>query len=112
VLKLSAGKETAPGRKQAWRGSDADVLSLRDEPAPAGAEPLLEPVMRDGVRTVSAPSVEEMRERSSADLRALPAGARLLRNATPVSVVHSKELMDLTASTREEARSRAGMDES
>ena len=37
VLKLSAGKETAPGRKQVWRGPDGDVLGLRDEPEPAGA---------------------------------------------------------------------------
>ena len=28
VLKLSAGKATAPGRKQVWRGPDGDVLSL------------------------------------------------------------------------------------
>ena len=55
VLKLSAGKETAPGRKQVWRGPDGDVLGLRDEPGPVDAEPLLEPVMRDGVRTVLCP---------------------------------------------------------
>jgi nicotinate phosphoribosyltransferase len=112
VLKLSAGKETAPGRKQAWRGLDADVLALRDEPGPKGADPLLEPVMRDGVRTSSAPSIEEMRQRFDADLAALSAGARRLRDATPVAVRHSDPLVALTASTREEALRRAGTNQS
>ena len=48
TLKLSAGKATAPGRKQVWRGvspdgAHRDVLTLRDEPAPGEAEPLLVP---------------------------------------------------------------------
>lgn len=112
VLKLSTGKESAPGRKQAWRGPNADVLALRDEPAPAGAEPLLEPVMRDGVRTGSAPSIEEMHGRFEADLAALPAAARRLRDATPVEVRHSDALVALTTSTREEALRRSGSGES
>jgi nicotinate phosphoribosyltransferase len=110
VLKLSTGKASAPGRKQAWRGPDADVLALRDEPGPTGAEPLLEPVMSDGVRSGSVPSIDEMRERFDADLAALPVGARRLRDATPVTVHHSEALLELTASTREDAvrRSSAG----
>jgi nicotinate phosphoribosyltransferase len=111
VLKLSAGKATAPGRKQAWRGSEGDVLSLRDEPGMTGAEPLLEPVMHDGVRAGSAPSIEEMRARFDADLVALPAGARPLRDATPVEVRHSDALVALTASTRDEALRRSGADD-
>jgi nicotinate phosphoribosyltransferase len=109
VLKLSTGKATAPGRKQAWRGPHTDVLALRDEPGLAGTEALLEPVMRHGVRTGSAPSIGEMRERFDADLAALPAGARRLRDATPVSVRHSDALTALTASTRDDAlrKSRA-----
>lgn len=112
VLKLSTGKESAPGRKQAWRGPDGDVLGLRDEPGPANAEPLLEPVMRDGVRTGSAPSIQEMRERFDADLQELPAAARRLRGATPVSVHHSEALMALTDSTRENVLRRSGAGES
>jgi nicotinate phosphoribosyltransferase len=112
VLKLSAGKATAPGRKQAWRGSDGDTLALRDEPGPADAEPLLELVMRDGVRTGSARSIEDMRERFDADLAALPAAARQLRDATPVSVRLSERLVDLTASTRAEALRKSGEAES
>jgi nicotinate phosphoribosyltransferase len=108
VLKLSTGKASAPGRKQAWRGPDADVLALRDEPGPAGAEPLLEPVMSDGVRSGSAPSIDEMRERFDANLAALPAGARRLRDATPVAVRHSDALLRLTTSTRGDAVQRSG----
>ena len=37
VLKLSAGKATAPGRKQVWRGPDGDMLALRDEPGAGGS---------------------------------------------------------------------------
>jgi nicotinate phosphoribosyltransferase len=108
VVKLSEGKATAPGRKQAWRGPDGDILALRDEAGPADAEPLLEPVMRDGVRTSSSPTIEEMREWFDVDLAALPAGARRLRDATPVSVRLSERLVDLTATTREEALRRSG----
>ncbi|MGZ5214529.1 MAG: nicotinate phosphoribosyltransferase [Actinomycetota bacterium] len=111
VLKLSAGKETAPGRKQTWREPDADVLALRDEPGPPGVEPLLEPMMRDGVRTSSAPSIEEMRERFNADLAALPARTRRLRDATPVAVRHSDALVALTATTSEDALRRSGAGE-
>lgn len=112
VLKLSTDKATAPGRKQAWRGSDADILALRDEPGPPDAEPLLEPVMRDGVRTGSTPSIEEMRERFDADLATLPAEARRLRDATPVVVRPSEALVALTTSTRTLALRKSGVGES
>jgi nicotinate phosphoribosyltransferase len=35
-MKLSAGKATLPGAKQAYRGAAGDILALRDEPPPAG----------------------------------------------------------------------------
>ncbi len=111
VLKLSAGKATAPGRKQVWRGPEGDVLALRDEPGVTGAEPLLEPVMRAGVRAGSAPMLDEMRARFDADLAALPATARLLRDAVPVEVRPSAALVALTASTRDEALRRSGAGE-
>jgi len=109
VLKLSAGKETSPGPKQVWRGPDGDTLALRDEPGPTRTEALLEPVMRDGVRTTSAPSIDDMRARSAADLEALPATARRLRDATPVVVRTSAALAELTERARSEATDRAGL---
>jgi nicotinate phosphoribosyltransferase len=111
VLKLSAGKATAPGRKQVWRGQQRDVLALRDEPGVTDAERLLEPVMRDGVRIASAPSLDEMRARFDTDLAALPAATRLLRDAVPVEVHPSEALVGLTSSTRDEALRRSGADD-
>ena len=109
VLKLSSAKVTAPGPKQVWRGTDGDVLALRDEPGTDVAAPMLEPVMRDGVRTVTAPSIDEMHARFEADLAAVPAEARLLRDAQPVVARHSDALVTLTAHTREDALKHAGV---
>jgi nicotinate phosphoribosyltransferase len=92
-----------------WRGPDGDTLALRDEPGPTRTEALLEPVMRDGVRTTSAPSIDDMRARSAADLEALPATARRLRDATPVVVRTSAALAELTERARSEATDRAGL---
>jgi nicotinate phosphoribosyltransferase len=112
VLKLSTAKVTAPGPKQIWRGAGGDVLALRDETGASGAgvaEPMLEPVMRDGVRLSSAPSIDDMRARFEADLAAVPAEVRLLRGARPVVVRHSEALVALTARTREDALKHAGI---
>ena len=65
--------------------------------------------MRDGVRTASAPSIPEMRDRFDADLAALPAEARRLRDATPVMVRTSSALAELTERARSEATDRAGL---
>lgn len=46
VMKLSAAKLTAPGRKQVFRRPGChDVIGLADEPLPAGSAPLLETLM-------------------------------------------------------------------
>src|SRR5437879_4300719 len=71
VMKLSPGKATAPGPKQVFRGPDADVIALRDEPPPAGAETLLVAAMRGGQRT-HVDSLAAARDRFAADLNLLP----------------------------------------
>jgi nicotinate phosphoribosyltransferase len=110
VVKLSAAKQTAPGRKQAWRGAEHDVLSLRDEAPPGeGFEPLLRPAMRAGERVEPPASLAAMRQRFEADLARLPTKARRLRYAEPVEVRPSSALVALTASAREEALRRAGV---
>ena len=109
VLKLSAAKQTAPGRKQIWRSNDEDVLSLRDEPAPdEGSEPLLEPVMRGGRRLALPPSIEGMRARFEADLAALPESARRLVDPEPIHPRHSDALLALTEEARADALRRSG----
>jgi nicotinate phosphoribosyltransferase len=113
VMKLSTAKISPPGRKQVWRGpgESGDVLGLATEDGPGGWEPLLEPVMRAGVRTRPDPSMDEMRSRFDADLSAAPTKAKRLSHAEDIRVQHSGPLMALTRETREDALLRAGVDE-
>jgi nicotinate phosphoribosyltransferase len=90
-IKRSTGKVTLPGRKQIWRVSQdgqmvEDVIALHDEPAPAGARPLLAEVMRGGRRTWSE-SLEEGHQRCRDRMASLPAVLRMLDAATyPVAL--------------------------
>ena len=111
VLKLSAGKATAPGAKQVWRGAEGDVLALRDEPPPGEASaPMLEPVMRGGVRIGPAPSLDEMRSRFQTDVAALTSEVRRLIDPERVEVRHSDALRALTTQARDDAILRAGLE--
>ena len=96
VMKLSPGKATAPGPKQVFRGPEGDMVGLRDEPPPAGAESLLVPVMRGGRRVAPREPVEAARRRFEADLPLLPEGARRLRDPAPPAVAVSAEAEALT----------------
>jgi nicotinate phosphoribosyltransferase len=103
VLKQSPGKATLPGPKQVFRdptGADADIVGLRDEPPPAGREPLLVPVMRDGRRVGAADPAGEVhaaRGRFDADLAWLPEGARRLTEPGPPTATVSPALAALHA---------------
>ena len=86
VWKHSPDKETVPGPKQVFRRYDgafmsADVIAGADERL--DGEPLLVPAMRDG-EPVRRESLEEIRERSAAQLAALP---ERLRRPAPGDVV-------------------------
>jgi len=112
VMKLSSAKMSPPGRKQVWRprgGEHDDVLCLRDEDAPAGAEPMLVPVMREGRRLAPSPSIADGRSRFEADLAFVPQKARRLTHPEHVIVTHSDALRALTDRTRDEAERRAGV---
>jgi nicotinate phosphoribosyltransferase len=110
VMKLSAEKATAPGRKQVWRAAGGDVLALRDEPGPDASEAMLQSVMHAGVRSSSAPSVDEMRARFEADLEGLTATTRRLRDPERVVVRHSDALAALTTTARDDALRHAGVE--
>jgi nicotinate phosphoribosyltransferase len=98
VLKLSAGKATLPGAKQVWRTRDGDrfdrdIVALADELPPPGAEPLLEPVLRQGVR-LERRGLEAARLRAAQQRLRLAPEHRLL-DARPYPVELSPRLVAL-----------------
>lgn len=99
-VKLSTGKATLPGRKQVWRTQGGhglqDTISLRDEAAPAAAQPLLAPVMAAG-RAIGVETLDQMRTRCHQRLAALPAAFRELRDGPPAPVDLSDRLRALRA---------------
>jgi nicotinate phosphoribosyltransferase len=95
-LKLSPGKSILPGRKQIYRVEDNgvathDLLAAYDEIAEG--RPLLEPVMRAGVRTNARASLDLARAHARHELERLPAALRALEPAaTPYPVRISETL--------------------
>jgi nicotinate phosphoribosyltransferase len=102
VLKLSQGKATAPGAKQVFRSAGGDVIALRSEAAPPGAEPLLQPVMEKGRRLAHPEPLERKRERFQRDLASLPTDAARIEDPVPPKVPFSEALQRLTDETRAE----------
>ena len=102
VAKLSVKKATLPGPKQVWRNAamKGDVIGLREEPGPEGAEPLLERVVNGGQRLIRD-GIPEARERFSAGLDTLPEQLRSLDPA-PYVVARSDALNDLSERVRQE----------
>jgi len=102
VAKLSVKKATLPGPKQVWRstGMKGDVIGLREEAGPEGAEPLLERVMSGGQR-LTGDEIPEARDRFAAELEALP---RELRSIEPTTypVEHTAALDELSRRVRQE----------
>ncbi len=123
-MKLSPAKVTAPGPKQVFRLTDgSDVIGLRDEDPPPGAELLLQHVMLGGRRVeatadldgaagagvgtgaqtaswkVPSRGLDAARARFEADLARLPERARALRDPAPPPVRMSERLRDLIERT-------------
>ena len=102
ALKLSEGKATLAGRKQAHRrtgpGGEArsDLLALADEDAPPdAARPLLAPALGSGRRVRPAATLAEARERAAAGLAGLGAAHKALRSPAEYPVEHSWALDEL-----------------
>lgn len=112
VMKLSPEKVTLPGAKQVFRRPEGDVLALRDEPAPPGAEPLLEVVMRNGRRVGPPDSLRKARARFEADIDRLPALALDLDNPISPPVLISRRLRALAAEVEEGIRTHVYNDRS
>jgi nicotinate phosphoribosyltransferase len=99
--KRSEGKASLPGRKQVFRRFDASGAMTGDTLALAGDEaggvPLLEPVLRSGVRVGPQPSLEALRQRARTQIAALPARLRALAPAPPYPVEIAESLRALAA---------------
>ncbi|MFM9373569.1 nicotinate phosphoribosyltransferase [Streptomyces sp. Da 82-17] len=101
VMKLSSHKVTAPAPKQVFRRPGLlDVVALHDEPAPAGAEPLLRTVMRNGRRVGPRPSLASARTRFETDLRQVPEAARRIDGPEAPTASVSPRLGALTDEVR------------
>jgi len=108
VAKLSTGKATLPGPKQVFRGPAMhDLIGLRDEPRPAGTGPLLERVMRGGMRIAPADTAALTRSRIEADLNQLSEGAKALINPTAPVAEITLALRSLTDEVRAAAQHQA-----
>jgi nicotinate phosphoribosyltransferase len=104
VMKLSADKRTFPGRKQVYRVERdgeplRDVIALHDEPAPPGATPLLECVMRGGRRLGPNRTVEAIRTAARSAVAALPRSIRVIGSIDAFPVTWSRRLEQLTHET-------------
>ncbi len=95
-LKLSPGKTVLPGQKQIFRMeranvADHDVLACDDEQL--GGRPLLQQVMRAGVRVdMGRVTLDAARSRARQELDRLPAVLRSLQPAPPYRVEISAAL--------------------
>jgi len=105
MLKTSPGKATMPGCKQVFRSSGPpdsadvrDLIGLRGEPGPAGGQPLLHPVLLAGRRTRPPEPLAAAQARLTADLAALPAGARAITDPVAPTAAYSAAAHRLRAS--------------
>ena len=104
VLKTSAGKATLPGEKQVYRVRDAagrfvgDLLALLDETPPADGQPLLGAVMESGRLVAPHPPPAAVRDYCAAQIAALPADLRRLKNPGTYRVRVSDRLASLQRS--------------
>ena len=113
VLKLSAGKQSAPGAKQVFRYQDArgrythDVVGLAEELSPQpGDEPLLKEVMRQGKRLEAPLTLDALRQRFREKFDRLPKRYKALRSPSRFRVATSKSLERLTQRVVEEVTTR------
>ncbi|WP_104987368.1 nicotinate phosphoribosyltransferase [Sorangium cellulosum] len=110
IAKFSEGKATLPGAHQVHRFRDPsgklarDVIALESEPIPAGAEPLLAPVVKRGVRLAPPEGLGAVRARVREQLGALPDALRQIDDApqpgAPVAVDVSPALGALVEAVR------------
>ncbi len=107
--KVGGAKSYPPGRKQVYRFTEHDrfhhdVLSRSGE-AYAGAQPLLEPVMKGGRRTAHVRTVEEVQVHALEQLKRLPDELKALEGAPEYLVEESAALRELSDQVRRDLHS-------
>lgn len=100
AAKFSPGKATLPGPKQVFRFSEGevfscDMLGLRGEPVPSGAESLLVPFMKSGKRLGSPEPLPDLRSRALRNLSRLPGPFRDIQDVREFPVALSPALVAL-----------------
>jgi nicotinate phosphoribosyltransferase len=99
VMKRSTGKTTWPGRKQVWRTIErgvaaGDAIALESDPPPRDAIALLEPVMREGRRIASPPTLDELRHHRAEMVGMMPHAFRELSTPVEYDVERSDSLTE------------------
>jgi nicotinate phosphoribosyltransferase len=110
VMKESSSKVTYPGRKQIFRqyaGDRAvqDYLALAAESPPAGAQPLLQPVMQQGQLMAPLDDLPAIAQRTARSVAALSPPVRQVQDPTPYTVEITPALAQLTQATRQQTPS-------
>lgn len=105
VMKESSGKATYPGCKQIFRRYEgervvSDRLALNIEGSTADEEPLLRRVMAGGQRLAHPRSLDDIAQKTTAAVSALPLATRRLDDPESLPVTISHGLERLTNDTR------------
>ena len=90
TAKWSHDKISLPGVKQLFRYPDRDVLALDAELCPAGAEALLQPVVRAGELVGDLPAIGEIRERAADSLRRFADTPREVEHSAALTVLRDR----------------------
>ncbi len=111
TLKLSAGKQTYPGRKQVFRLEQderfvGDILALDQEPV--SGRPLLKPVMKKGRLVGPLPSLASIRRHAAAERMGLPPKLRRLDEASPYPLHIGPGLQHMARECRRRLLAKAG----
>lgn len=105
TMKQSSSKVTYPGRKQIFRTVEKgrwmhDVLGLMSDVPGAGETPLLQPVVKAGVRVYEPESLDAIAARTRQSVQTLPPECRDVQVTDAASPRISKDLQDLTQNTK------------
>jgi len=118
TMKASSGKMTYPGRKQVFRQTDhngivqSDRLGLmsemdlvpgairRSSTQPSSETPLLQPIMKNGIRLTEPESLEAIAQRTRHSVTSLPVDVRRIHNPSSMPVELSDALRALTQETQ------------